>query len=254
MRKQETSELPKSVLPAVRKAKPARCLRPMGARFRYHSHVSLQLCDRMLSYCALRSRDAPSSHCCPSPEIRMIKSPQLRHDRIEDYAFISDCVTGALVSRRGSVDWLYWPRFNSSACFAALLGDRRHGFWRIGPTSRARVSRCYRQEDIDLGHPLRYCKWVRRADRFHATPIRDIPRDPNSKRHFRSCDDEQRDGTAASSMDRRSRGSKQLTTAPYAQICGPEMVLLRSLPRIVVRITRRSRTSRCRQRTASHSC
>jgi len=111
----------------------------------------------------------------------MIESPQLRHDRIEDYAFISDCVTGALVSRRGSVDWLYWPRFGSSTCFAALLGDRRHGFWRIGPTSRARVSRCYRQGDIDLGHPLRYCKWVRQADRFHATPIRDIPRDLNSK-------------------------------------------------------------------------
>jgi GH15 family glucan-1,4-alpha-glucosidase len=50
----------------------------------------------------------------------MIESPQLRHDRIEDYAFISDCVTGALVSRRGSIDWLYWPRFDSSACFGGI--------------------------------------------------------------------------------------------------------------------------------------
>jgi len=80
----------------------------------------------------------------------MIESPPLRHDRIEDYAFISDCITGALVSRRGSIDWLCWPRFDSSACFAALLGDRRHGFWRICPTSRARVSRCYRQGTLIL--------------------------------------------------------------------------------------------------------
>jgi hypothetical protein len=73
------------------------------------------------------------------------------------------------------------PASTPAPVLAALLGDRRHGFWRIGPTSRARVSRCYRQGDIDLGHPLRYCKWVRQADRFHATPIRDIPRDLNSK-------------------------------------------------------------------------
>lgn len=43
--------------------------------------------------------------------------------RIEDYAFLSDTQSGALVSRDGSVDWLCFPRFDSAACFAPLLGD-----------------------------------------------------------------------------------------------------------------------------------
>jgi GH15 family glucan-1,4-alpha-glucosidase len=47
--------------------------------------------------------------------------------KIEDYAFLSDTQTGALVSREGSVDWLCFPRFDSGACFAALLGDRKNG-------------------------------------------------------------------------------------------------------------------------------
>src|ERR1700719_3326482 len=53
--------------------------------------------------------------------------------RIEDYALIGDCKTAALVGLNGSIDWLCWPRFDSPACFAALLGDETHGRWRIGP-------------------------------------------------------------------------------------------------------------------------
>jgi GH15 family glucan-1,4-alpha-glucosidase len=52
---------------------------------------------------------------------------------IEDYALIGDCITAALVSRHGSIDWLCWPRFDSGACFAALLGAPRHGRWKIAP-------------------------------------------------------------------------------------------------------------------------
>src|SRR5436190_12117310 len=54
--------------------------------------------------------------------------------KIEDYAFLSDTQTGALVGRDGSVDWLCFPRFDSGACFAALLGDRKNGRWAFTPT------------------------------------------------------------------------------------------------------------------------
>src|ERR1700757_762098 len=53
--------------------------------------------------------------------------------RLEDYALISDCATAALVGRNGSIDWLCLPRFDSAACFAALLGKPEHGRWLIAP-------------------------------------------------------------------------------------------------------------------------
>jgi GH15 family glucan-1,4-alpha-glucosidase len=61
--------------------------------------------------------------------------------KIEDYAFLSDTQTGALVGRDGSVDWLCFPRFDSGACFAALLGDRENGRWLFAPTEKITATR-----------------------------------------------------------------------------------------------------------------
>jgi GH15 family glucan-1,4-alpha-glucosidase len=70
--------------------------------------------------------------------------------RIEDYAMIGDCRTAALVSRDGSIDWFCCPRFDSDACFAALLGSREHGRWSIAPRAEASVTRRYRPNTLVL--------------------------------------------------------------------------------------------------------
>jgi GH15 family glucan-1,4-alpha-glucosidase len=64
-----------------------------------------------------------------------------RSTRIEDYALLSNLHTAALVSRAGSVDWLCLPRFDSAACFAALLGGPEHGRWLIAPSDETAVVR-----------------------------------------------------------------------------------------------------------------
>ena len=70
--------------------------------------------------------------------------------RIEDYAIIGDGETAALVSRGGSIDWLCWPRFDSPACFAALLGSEEHGHWLVAPTGASSSRRQYRADTLIL--------------------------------------------------------------------------------------------------------
>ncbi len=69
---------------------------------------------------------------------------------IEDYALVGDCESAALVARDGSIDWLCWPRFDSGALFAALLGTPENGHWSIAPKERAASRRRYRDGSLIL--------------------------------------------------------------------------------------------------------
>ena len=69
--------------------------------------------------------------------------------RIENYGLIGDLQTAALVGLDGSVDWLCLPRFDSAACFAALLGDGGDGRWLLAPAGEVeRVERRYREDTL----------------------------------------------------------------------------------------------------------
>jgi GH15 family glucan-1,4-alpha-glucosidase len=71
--------------------------------------------------------------------------------RIEDYALIGDLQTAALVGRDGSIDWLCFPRFDSEACFAAVLGDEHNGRWLMAPADEVkRTTRRYREDTLVL--------------------------------------------------------------------------------------------------------
>jgi GH15 family glucan-1,4-alpha-glucosidase len=71
--------------------------------------------------------------------------------KLEDHGFIGDAHTGALVDLTGAIDWLCLPRFDSGACFAALLGSEKHGHWRIRPSDERGTSRqAYRGDTLIL--------------------------------------------------------------------------------------------------------
>lgn len=71
--------------------------------------------------------------------------------RIEDYALLGNCRTAALVSREGSIDWLCFPRFDSAACFAALLGTPENGRWSLRPVGPIRsIKRAYHDGTLIL--------------------------------------------------------------------------------------------------------
>jgi GH15 family glucan-1,4-alpha-glucosidase len=78
--------------------------------------------------------------------------------RIEDYAIIGDMRTAAPVCRDGSIDWPCLPRFDSAACFAALLGKPENGRWMIAPNGAFKSRRRYRENTLIT------VPWVSRAD------------------------------------------------------------------------------------------
>src|ERR1700761_658894 len=87
---------------------------------------------------SLRSRRLPWSRGGPQDGSvldfrRMSALKKNTHPPIESYAIIGDCETAALVGIDGSIDWLCWPDFSSSSCFARLLGTEENGFWRVAP-------------------------------------------------------------------------------------------------------------------------
>jgi GH15 family glucan-1,4-alpha-glucosidase len=86
-------------------------------------------------------------------------------ERIEDYALLSDLQTAALVGRSGSVDWLCFPRFDSSSCFSALLGGSEHGRWLIAPRDGGPATeRRYRADTLILESD-----WETRGGRVRVT-------------------------------------------------------------------------------------
>ena len=95
---------------------------------------------------------------------------------IEDYALIGDTQTAALVARNGSIDWLCLPRFDSPACFAALLGDSSHGRWLIAPAGAVRrVARRYRGNSLVLETEFTTADRRRPRGRLHAPARARLP-------------------------------------------------------------------------------
>jgi GH15 family glucan-1,4-alpha-glucosidase len=90
----------------------------------------------------LKVRDGLPAVAESASEVKK-KTPKAMPSRIEDYAFLSDTQSGALISRSGCVDWLCLPRFDSGACFAALLGDKENGCWTLTP--QAKIKKCERR-------------------------------------------------------------------------------------------------------------
>jgi GH15 family glucan-1,4-alpha-glucosidase len=94
--------------------------------------------------------------------------------RIEDYAMIGDTQAAALVGLDGSIDWLCLPRFDSDACFSALLGEPRHGRWLLAPAGDARATRRrYRGDTLVLETEYDTDEGTVRVVDF--MPIRDEP-------------------------------------------------------------------------------
>jgi GH15 family glucan-1,4-alpha-glucosidase len=87
--------------------------------------------------------------------------------KIEDYAFLSDTQTGALVGRNTSIEWPCFPRFDSDACFAALLGKPENGRWIFQPEAEVKATRRrYRGDTLILETEVKTAEGVVRIIDF----------------------------------------------------------------------------------------
>jgi GH15 family glucan-1,4-alpha-glucosidase len=147
---------------------------------------------------------------------------------IESYGMIGDCETAALVGTNGSVDWLCWPRFDSDACFAAVLGGADNGRWLIAPHDEIKsVRRRYRPDTLILETEFR-------TETGRATLIDFmLPRDTTSDLiRIVRCDE----GEVSVSMELALRFGYGATTPWVTRlkqdtmraVAGPDMVVLRT--------------------------
>src|SRR5215469_10592480 len=98
-----------------------------------------------------KARESRTTRSRAGARVRAGNRMEQATTKIEDYAFLSDTQTGALVSRDGCVDWLCFPRFDSPACFASLLGEKENGHWRFFPKEKVETTRRrYRGETLIL--------------------------------------------------------------------------------------------------------
>jgi GH15 family glucan-1,4-alpha-glucosidase len=154
--------------------------------------------------------------------------------RIEDYALIGDCETAALVGRDGSIDWLCWPRFDSGAVFASLLGKPDNGRWIVCPADpAARVTRRYRHNTLVLETTFETREGAATVIDF--MPLRFQGRRPEDTSHLVRIVRGQR-GSVAMTIEfmlRFDYGSivpwiKRADTDTLVAVAGPDMVVLRS--------------------------
>ena len=149
--------------------------------------------------------------------------------KIEDYGFLSDTQTGALVSRDGCVDWLCFPRFDSPACFASLLGAKENGHWRFFPDEEVTaVRRRYRGETLILETEIGNEKWRGAPDRFHAAARRESGHHSHHRRFARQSLDA--DGTDHPLRLRADRavGAARKRFDGLEAIAGPDALILRT--------------------------
>jgi GH15 family glucan-1,4-alpha-glucosidase len=147
---------------------------------------------------------------------------------IESYGMIGDCQTAALVGIDGSVDWLCWPRFDSEALFARLLGGQSNGFWLIAPSQiPRRTSRRYRPDTLILETTFETASGTARLIDFM------LPRDASSDLIRLVCCE---DGEVAMCMELMMRFGYGATTPWVTRlrdggvkaIAGPDMAVLRT--------------------------